>query len=84
MQVDEPVILRFSQRIQPGWQVFVNGKEQPLLTLDYLVMGVSLPSGAHEVVFVAPKNKYAAGMGSIALIGIVAGWLLIRRERVDG
>ena len=71
VQVDEPVMLRFSQRIQPGWQVFVNGKEQPLLTLDYLVMGVRLPSGAHEVVFYAPKNNYAAGMGSIALIGIV-------------
>ena len=84
VQVEEPVMLRFSQRIQPGWQVFVNGKEQPLLTLDYLVMGVRLPSGAHEVVFYAPKNNYAAGMGSIALIGIVAGWLLIRRERADG
>jgi hypothetical protein len=84
VQVDEPVMLRFSQRMQPGWQVFVNGKEQPLLTMDYLVMGVALSSGAHEVVFVAPKNNYAAGTGSIALIGIVAGWLLIRKERADG
>jgi hypothetical protein len=84
VQVDKPVMLRFSQRMQPGWQVFVNGKEQSLLTMDYLVMGVALSSGAHEVVFVAPKNNYAAGTGSVALIGIVAGWLLIRRERVDG
>ena len=84
VQVDEPVILRFSQRIQPGWQVFVNGKEQPLLTLDYLVMGVALPPGAHEVVFVAPKNKYAAGMGGIAIFAIVMGGVLIRRGRSDG
>jgi hypothetical protein len=84
VQVDEPVMLRFSQRRQPGWQVFVNGKEHPLLTLDYLVMGVALPPGAHEVVFVAPKNNYAAGMGGLALVSVLMGLTLIRSERADG
>ena len=46
-----------SQRIQPGWRVFVNGKEQPLLTLDYLVMGVKLEAGHQVVEFRAPQSR---------------------------
>lgn len=84
VEVEEPVILRFSQRIQSGWQVFVNGEKQPLLTLDYLVMGVALPAGVHEVEFVVPQNKLAAGMGWVAIAGTVIGCGLIRRDQVHG
>ena len=71
VHVDEPVMLRFSQRMQPGWQVFVNGKEQPLLTMDYLVMGVKLEAGHQVVEFRAPQSRaalYILGLGFVACV----------------
>ena len=80
VQVDAPVMLRFSQRIQPGWQVFVNGKEQPLLTLDYLVMGVKLEAGHQVVEFRAPQSRAALYILGLGFVACVSGGVLVSRK----
>ncbi|MCF7817838.1 MAG: YfhO family protein [Kiritimatiellales bacterium] len=44
-------ILLFTQRDQPEWRVFLDGKPVPLLRCNYLCMGVAVPAGKHEVQF---------------------------------
>ncbi|VGO21032.1 glycosyltransferase family protein [Pontiella sulfatireligans] len=51
VQADQPSVLRFSQRYEPSWKVFVDGKEAELLRVDYLCMGVAVPSGTHTIEF---------------------------------
>ena len=46
-----PGIVLFTQRYQPEWKVFIDGKPAPLLRCNYLSMGVFVPKGEHKVVF---------------------------------
>ena len=46
-----PAILLLNDKHHPAWKVFVDGKPQPLLRCNYLMRGVQLEPGAHEVEF---------------------------------
>jgi hypothetical protein len=43
-----------------GWAATIDGKEVPILRVDYLLRGLEIPAGDHEVVFTfAPSSYYA-------------------------
>ncbi len=43
-----------------GWTATIDGKEVPILRVDYLLRGLEIPAGDHEVVFTfAPSSYYA-------------------------
>jgi uncharacterized membrane protein YfhO len=47
-----PSVLVFAEAWYPGWRVYVNGGEQPLLRANYVFQGGHLPAaGRYEVVF---------------------------------
>ena len=46
-----PAILLLNDKHHPAWKVFVDGKPQALLRCNYLMRGVQLEPGAHEVEF---------------------------------
>jgi hypothetical protein len=50
--LQHPGILTLSDLIFPGWNVYVDHKPHALLTVDYLLRGVALPIGQHDVRFV--------------------------------
>ncbi len=50
-------IIRFSQRYNSDWRVFIDGKEAELLRIDFLSMGVLVPSGEHKIVFYCPNGN---------------------------
>jgi uncharacterized membrane protein YfhO len=77
----EPAILRFSQHYQPGWKVFVDGKEAKLLRVDYLCMGVQLPPGKHTVQFKCPRTSGALFVAAVFVISLTGGLLLIRKGK---
>ncbi|WP_372806192.1 hypothetical protein [Pontiella sp.] len=84
IEIDAPSlsILRFSQRYQGNWNVFVDGEPADLLRLDYLSMGVQVPAGKHTVEFHCPSatsKRFFVGM--VFLISVVgAVWLLVKRN----
>lgn len=49
--VAEPSILVLSQMHYPGWKALVDGRETPILRVDYAFVGVVLGPGAHAVRF---------------------------------
>jgi hypothetical protein len=77
-------ILFLSELYFPHWRVTVDGKETPLLRVDYAFRGVALEPGRHEVAleYHSPwlkKGFAVSGLSFLLLLGGVAG--LRMRER---
>jgi uncharacterized membrane protein YfhO len=68
----------------PGWEVRVDGREQPLERVDYLLRGVALDPGRHEVEFLyRPASWDVARAISLAGLLVLAGVVVagLRRRR---
>jgi len=65
----------------PGWRVWVDGDEAPLLRADVLFRAVQIPAGAHVVEFIYEPQSFRAGVlvSAAALIALLSLWLLQQR-----
>lgn len=72
---------------EEGWKAFVDGKEQEILKVNYLLRGLELDGGKHEITFEFDLPKYhtsslMAYAGSFVLLGgIVLLYFMERRNR---
>ena len=73
-------ILLLNDKYDPGWQVFVDGKEKKILECNAIMRGVQLPAGKHKVVFVYHPYLKRFMVSVVALL-IIAVWAVIRRLR---
>lgn len=77
-------VLVLSDLDYTGWQVLVDGKKRDILQTDYILRGVYLEKGVHQVEFVyRPLSVYlglAVSGGFLALF--VIWWLLYRRKNI--
>jgi hypothetical protein len=78
-KTEAPAVLLLNDRFAPHWQVRVDGKPETLLRCNYLMRGVYLTPGTHQVEFVyAPPvqalyvSLSAIGLG-ILLLGLLVG-----------
>lgn len=53
-----------------GWKAFVDGKEQPIVKVNYLLRGLQLTPGKHKIEFVFDLPKFHKA-NTIALIGSI-------------
>jgi hypothetical protein len=83
-----PGMLVLSDVAYPGWKVTVDGDEQPIRRVDYLLRGVSVPAGTSRVEFTYEPASATAGAwlsgASLLLFGAAAALLLARRRRGGG
>ncbi len=69
-----------------GWKAKVDGKEVPILKTNYLLRGVALDNGKHNVEFTfdLPKfrksNNYAL-FGSLLLFGLIGGMIFLEFKK---
>jgi hypothetical protein len=83
VQADSSSILRFSQRYQPNWEVFVDGKPAKLLRIDYLNMGVHVPPGNHIVEFQCPKSTPKRVFTIAVLIASFIGAVFLLKRNAE-
>ena len=59
IELDEKQLAVFSEIYYPfGWKAFVDGKEQEILKVYYLLRGLELSKGKHKVSFVYDVPQY--------------------------
>ena len=69
-----PTVLLLNDKYDPNWQVEVDGKSAPLLRCNYVMRGVQLPAGEHQVEFYyRPPAKYFW----ISAVAAVAAFVLL-------
>ena len=77
VQTQTQSIVRFSQRIQPGWTVRVDGQPAELLRVDYLCMGVSVPPGKHAVEFRCVDGSFQSIFALLVFAAALGGALVL-------
>jgi hypothetical protein len=74
-ELDRPGYLVLADQYYPGWRVTVDGRPAELLRVDYMLRGVSLPAGSHEVVFsFRPRSlRFGALLSAAGLLILLGG-----------
>jgi hypothetical protein len=85
-ETDSPAVLLLNDHFNPNWRVYVAGKEEPLLRCNYIVRGVYVPAGTHEVEFhfQPPLAGLYISLAAIALgLGLI-GFAALSHRRAGG
>ncbi len=69
-----PSVLMLADHYDPGWKVLVDGRPAALLRCDFLLRGVYLPPGAHQVEF---KFQPPIGWLYVSLAAVAAALLVL-------
>lgn len=84
-QSSAPGVVMLTDKFDADWQVFVDGQRAPLLRCDYLMRGVSVPAGSHQIEFVFKPSTTGLYV-SLAAIGtglLFCCVLVVTRSKKD-
>jgi hypothetical protein len=65
-----PAVLVVSEVFYPGWKATIDGQPAQIMIADYLLRGVSVPEGTHEVEmrYTAPSARLGLIISIVALL----------------
>jgi uncharacterized membrane protein YfhO len=59
-----------------GWKAYIDNKETPIIRTNYVLRGLNIPAGQHEIRFEFKPVSYYTGE-TIALVASIIIWLLL-------
>lgn len=59
-----------------GWKAYIDGNEVPIIRTNYVLRGLSIPAGQHEIRFVFKPSSFYTGQ-TVAMVAGIIVWLLI-------
>jgi hypothetical protein len=93
VQTDAPRLLVVSEIYYPaGWHATIDGEETAIYRVDYLLRGVAVPEGEHEIVMQFEPASYRIGYWVSAsstlivyggIIGLIGAAFLRKRKREE-
>jgi hypothetical protein len=74
-----PSILLLTDHYDPDWKVFVDGHQDTLLKCDYLLRGVQLAPGSHQIEFKfqPPTGFLGVSVAAVVITLVLLGLLLV-------
>ena len=74
---------------EKGWQAYIDGEEVDHLRMNYILRGIVIPEGSHEIVFEFHPRSYFAGTkvslgSSILLLLLFLGALYLQFRKGEG
>jgi len=80
-----PSVLLLNDKYDPDWRVTVDGRPAELLRCNFIMRGVQLAPGAHEVEFnfSLPSKPLYVTISAIGLGVLLCGFLLVLRGKPD-
>jgi hypothetical protein len=79
---NQPAILLLNDKFDPNWSARVNGQPAELLRCNYLMRGVYLPAGTHEIEFSyhVSLGPLMVSVSAIAFGLALLGWVIVGRR----
>ena len=79
-QSNKARFLVLADNYYPGWKAYVNGKERPVLRVDYTLRGLLLEKGRNAITFVFRPQSFfwGAGLSILTLLGLLAALFRLR------
>jgi len=60
-----------------GWKALVDGKELPIIKVNYVLRGLALPAGKHNIEFRFEPQGYMKGKSMTTIFSIILGILVL-------
>ena len=82
----QPALLRVAEKFDPDWKAWLDGQPVPLLRVDYLFQGVSVPAGTHDVLlkYAPARWPFYVQLTGLCAFLLTALWLLVQTLRRSG
>lgn len=84
VEMNEPGNLVLSASLDPGWQVFVDGRQAPVEAVAPALVSVALTTGYHTVTFRYQGFRWYLPLFLLGIVAALAVWWVERREGATG
>ena len=84
-KAEAPSLLLLNDKYDPAWKVFVDGKPDKVLRCNFIMRGVALPAGDHQVEFRFEPHisgLFVSITGTVICLGLL-GFVVVASRRPD-
>jgi len=74
---EQPHLAVFSEVFYKTWRVYIDGTEVPLLRVNYVLRGLEVPAGNHQIEFKCIDEIYLQGAKLSLIASILTGIILL-------